>query len=109
MIYKQCYTLIVILAKTASSLVMKIHLSQHPFFLSFLQVIGRTPSLCTLEQRENLHQYLEQSSTVASSASQLGKTFQALCFCALEHTTDSSCFEFHLEVDKSILQHSSKV
>jgi hypothetical protein len=41
--------LIVILAKTASSLVMKIHFSQHPF-LSFLQVIGRTPSLCTLEQ-----------------------------------------------------------
>jgi hypothetical protein len=81
---------------------MKIHLSQHPFFLSFLQVIGRTASLCTLEQWENLHQYLEQSSTVASSASQLGKTFQALYFCSLEHTIDSSCFEFHLEVDKSI-------
>jgi hypothetical protein len=81
---------------------MKIHLSQHPFFLSFLQVIGRTPSLCTLEQWENLHQYLEQSSTVASSAFQLGKTFQALYFCSLEHTIESSCFEFHLEVDKSI-------
>lgn len=40
------YALIVILAKTASILVMKIHFSQHSF-LSFLQVIGRTPSLCT--------------------------------------------------------------